>query len=170
MRGKLGKNRAIRYKDGIIRLTNYLAIILVQRCWRRALFRKKEKLHMRKVKRKRERAARIVTRFWKRMDRSRKRWEFINSRISDSTKALAYLSDLDMPMDDDLEKWLKKTNKEDFDEELNYYLRNDNSNVRRKSNIHSRKTSVADSEGEKQVKKIPRKKRIRIFNDVCFGV
>jgi hypothetical protein len=122
--------------------------------------------------RKRNRAAKVVTRFWKRMHRSRKRWEFINSRISDSTKAGAYLSDLDMPMDEDLEEWLKKTNNADFNEELDYYLKNDNSNARyvgksgKQSGRHSR-TEAAEKEADKTVKK-PRKKRITIFNDVCF--
>jgi hypothetical protein len=108
------------------------------------------------------------------MHRSRTRWELINSKISDSTKQLAITADLDIPMDDDLENWLRKTNKEDFDEELNYYLRNDNSNVHRVKNgrnqytPHSRRmSSVSDNEGDKATKKIPRKKRITIFNNVC---
>lgn len=63
------------------------------------------------------------------MHRWRKRWEFINSRISNSVHALAEQV-YELPIDNDLDSWLTKTTAQDFDDELDVYLKNDNATYR----------------------------------------
>lgn len=59
------------------------------------------------------------------MDQWRRRWEIVNSRISDSTKELAENTHYELPVDNELDSWIEKTSRTEFSVDLDSYLRDD---------------------------------------------